>query len=210
MPTALRLATSLLAGWCLTACATERGPSTVAPPPLVAISAPALVAASAAEPEPAPPPEPPLARAPGELTSAVLVAARLEALGNVPARARELTVTEAVLLGRLLDATPRTAADRPKLVRRLASTYLDLALRPLESADQAKTAQAALKKSVELLGLLVRTYPDDAHTDESLFWLGLVSDLLGERARARDAYGLVVRKFPDSSFAGRAGARLRD
>ncbi|MCC6521283.1 MAG: tetratricopeptide repeat protein [Polyangiaceae bacterium] len=209
MRAALRSATSLLAGWCLAACATDRGPSTVAPPPLVAIAPPTLVAASVAEPEPAPPPEPPRAPPPGELTSAVLVAARHEVLGNQPPRARELTVTEAVLLGRLLDATPRTAADRPKLVRRLASTYLDLALRPLESADQAKTAQAALNKSVELLGVLVSTYPAEARTDESLFWLGRASELLGERARAREAYALLVRRVPDSSFAGRATERLR-
>ena len=49
---------------------------------------------------------------------------------------------------------------------------------------------------------------DDAHTAESMFWLGFCREKLGQDDPARQAYVNVIQRFPESKSAKSAQQRL--
>lgn len=55
---------------------------------------------------------------------------------------------------------------------------------------------------------LVR-FPDSGHRDELLFYLGKAYLDAGEKAKAREAYGMLASEFPGSPFAAKAPKNLK-
>jgi hypothetical protein len=162
----------------------------------------------------------------GGFTSAVLRAAAGELFGKRPVRARELVITELQLIAELVRATPKSARDRPLLLRRLADSYFELALRPLDGIADERAASASLQKAASTLEELLA---DDAAVRKtepgppggaaaaslapkdlaaSVFRLGLAYELLGKTTQARNNFARVGTADPDSPFAGPAAQRV--
>jgi hypothetical protein len=80
------------------------------------------------------------------------LAAALKASVTKP-RTRSLVATEVQGLERLVSATPRSAPDRPALLRRLAAEYVELEV-AADREDQTAVASSAHRKAVSTLGTL--------------------------------------------------------
>jgi len=80
-----------------------------------------------------------------------------------------------------------------------------------EMYSQARrlSGQGLHGEAVELLGKLHREFPDDPVTNSALFEIGRIQEsFLGDYQAARQAYALLIERFPDSRNARRAGVRL--
>ncbi|MBK8998599.1 MAG: hypothetical protein IPM35_23000 [Myxococcales bacterium] len=182
-------------------------------PPAVAEPEPPLAAAepeppAVAEPEPPaaeaepPSPEPPVATAAPALPAASATARDPRMAARRP-RARALLVAELQALERLHQATPKSAPDRPMLMRRLAEGYVELEYAAEREPDGAKVVQAARKNALKYYLALRSDYPTFAKLDEVLYYAGYEHERGGNLAQARALYRELGAKFPSSPFRAR-------
>jgi tetratricopeptide (TPR) repeat protein len=113
-------------------------------------------------------------------------------------RARALLVTEIQGLEMLLRSTPRDAADRHLLLRRLAEDYVELEHAvPRNETVAAEARRNAIAKYVELRA----AFPDYAQMDEVLYYLGREHE---DVSLVRKTYLELIQRYPSSPFVPRA------
>jgi len=195
-------ALSVPAHACPTACAAERlGPVVaqhqrlpfVAPPP-----------AAAAEPQRVSSPPSPI---------------EIEHGPRYPARFRHadrrLLMLEINNVARLLRVTPRDSRDRPRVLRRLADDYAELAA-SARSSSEARIKKRASERAIALYQTLSRDHRRYCHSparkraedrgcnDEVLHYLAAELVQAGKKDEAFEAHQAIVRSFPRSPFAAHA------
>jgi tetratricopeptide (TPR) repeat protein len=135
-------------------------------------------------------------------------------------------VTSIQGLEQLLGQTRSDASDRPKLLRRLAETYVELeetALREKTQAeidrDNAKatspdvaaqkqqlanqrdtTMVRARKSALKYYSDLATSFPNDPQTDEVLYYTAYEYEQANELSEARRAYLDIITKYPNSKY----------
>lgn len=176
--------------------------------------------AVAREPDP-PASTPPAAAAPPDL-DVDLDGRRI----RLQPRSRKLLVTEVQGLESLFKVTPKDSSDRPRLMRRLAEEYVELAAAAVrdgqtggeeEARKAKKIEEAARLAAIKYYQGLAREYPrfcasaspasargSTGCADEALYYLGSEYIRVGQLDMARKAFLELVRSFPDSSFLGHA------
>lgn len=138
-------------------------------------------------------------------------------------RARQLLITEIQGLEALYASVPKDAADRPRLMRRLAEGYVELAYAAARDHKAAKDADTLMKS--EKIGRAARTaaikyyeqlyaqYPKHCQSstqsaagkgagcnDETLYYLGLAYVQQSQLAEARKTFLKLIQSFPQSDF----------
>jgi TolA-binding protein len=177
------------------------------PPP----GAPATVTIAASPPRVAAPGEPP----PPVAAVAVAAPSPLDTVRDERRfrhRSRALMVTELQALESLATATPASSPDRPRLLRRLADGYAELAATAqAERADKLRVQ--SLHASAKYYRSVAVDYPKhcdvgDAFNpaiskgcaDESTYYWALDSERAGEIDMARRGYLDLIQRFPNSRF----------
>jgi len=118
-------------------------------------------------------------------------------------RVRQTPRTQALLqaeirgLERLFAATPRRAADRPRVLRRLADNYAELAAAVTGDPQREPAARAGAIRHYQQLQ---REYPNDPNLDEVLYYLALAFERHGDANNARRTYFELIQKVPKSTF----------
>lgn len=173
------------------------------------------VAGDPAPPPPDPPPAPAVAAPTG--LEAILDARR----GRLQPRSRLLLITELQGLEALYASVPKDAADRPKLMRRLAEGYVELSAAAVrdgqatamgsEVSKMAKIEQAARMAAIKYYQQLVDQYPklcavapNAGCSDEALYYLSIEYARAGKRDHARKTLLQLLQNHPQSSFVGHA------
>lgn len=182
------------------------------------------VAAPVAEDPPPDPPDPP-----PEVASAPTLETFLDGRrGRLQPRSRQLLVTELQALERLFAAAPKDAADRPRLVRRLAETYVELSAAAArdgratavgsEMEKAQKIEKAARLTAIKYYQLLVQQHPKfcvsagagaggaqaTGCADEALYYLALEYMRATVKDNARKSLLQLLQNYPQSSFTGHA------
>jgi TolA-binding protein len=147
-------------------------------------------------------------------------------------RSRQLLITELQGLESLFQTTPKDAADRPKLVRRLAEGYVELSAAAVRDSqvttsgpDKAqkleqivkaqKVEQAARKAAIKYYQLLVQQYPSFCQSanpadpskstgcaDEASYYVSLEYVLSNDRDQARRSMLALLQNHPQSRYLG--------
>ena len=171
------------------------------------------------------PPRPPGRVVAAGSTSPALESVRDERFSRRAPRATALLIVEVQGLESLYRATPMASPDRPKLLRRLAENYAELALAAERELAQQALATAARSPSLDRRVTAARAeaiahyqilddeYPrwcavpsaGDPATgtgcaDEVLYYLGLTAERAGQLDLARRSYLSVVQDHPQSRF----------
>jgi hypothetical protein len=229
----------------IASCEPPREPTAVPVAPHEGV--PAVVTIPAASPEPAPAPaaeaEPELPLAPTEAEpeppapEAAAAVAAPQALapagGATPLgallrdtrkvrltpRAQQLLVVEIQGLEMLFANTPKSSSDRPKLLRRVAETYVELEAAAQRSAAQAgtppasnlaKVTAAARTAAIKHYQMLWSQYPGwcavpspaggrgSGCADEALYYGGYEDELAGLADERRKRYLELIQGFPQS------------
>lgn len=107
-----------------------------------------------------------------------------------PARSMALLAAENQALSRLLEVTPASDPDRPRLLMRLAESFAEMAREEGAPASRARAAEHyALAAEARWSG-----------ADEARYYEGLEQQCLGDMDKARRAYFDIVLTHPASSF----------
>ena len=136
--------------------------------------------------------------------------------GRAQPRARALLITEIQALERLFQATPKSAPDRPKLMRRLADGYVELSAAAARDGQAAapgtdavkmqKVEQAARVVAIKYYHTLVQEYPKyctggtTGCADEALYYVSLEYIRASQQNNARSSLLELIRNFPRSSL----------
>jgi TolA-binding protein len=138
--------------------------------------------------------------------------------GHRTPRARVLMITEVQGLEALFQSVPKSAGERPAVMRRLAEDYVELAAASAHDLTVAPNAEAADKaRKIELAAhitaakyykMLVDQYPvfcqnssaaaKSGCADEPLYYLGLEYLRLGQPDNARKAFLSLIKDWPGS------------
>jgi TolA-binding protein len=163
---------------------------------------------------------------PGAPSEQMSAAQRDERKNRLQARAKALLVTEIQGLENLFRSTPKNAADRPTLARRLAEDYVELesaafrektqaeidrdslkktnpagAGQKQTAANQAATImQRARSKAEENYNLIRTDYPNYPQLDEVLYYLAYEYEQANDYQNARKVYYELIQKRPDSKY----------
>lgn len=156
---------------------------------------------------------------------------RDERTSRLKARARAMLTTEIAGIESLLSRTPKNAADRPQIIRRLAESYVELesaAFRDKTQAevdrDDAKKAgdaskaskkqsevdgskrvlEIARKKAIEYYTSLKVDYANYPQLDEVLYYLAYEYEQGNENDDARKIYLELVKSRPNSKYVPNA------
>lgn len=138
-------------------------------------------------------------------------------------RATTLLLTELPLLEKLLAATPARDVDRPRLSRRLADAYVELAEAFVRDGEPPAKAAAARRAAIKHYGALANDHADwclapnnppeqRGCRDEHLFVMGQQQEALALPLEACASYRAVVahsRQSPFAALACERGAQLR-
>ena len=124
---------------------------------------------------------------------------------------RPLLASEVTQLDELVRRTPRDAADRPALVRRLGLVAAQLAERARADAESASDVDAtALRRVADLAGATARrslstvvTSPRTPGDDDVLYDLARELEHAGSVEAAREAYFRVLHEHPRSRLTAR-------
>jgi tetratricopeptide (TPR) repeat protein len=202
--TPIAIIVGLLALAPLSGCDPTEGPPAAAPTVEIA-PAPAPRAAPLAAPEAPPPPAPVAAKEPS--------LADLRDERRLPHKSRALLVTEAQALESLFGSTAKSSPDRPKLLRRVAEVYVELASVDEGQREFEKSAKVARSTAMQYYRRLASEYPrwcstgnpaDPALatgcTDEVLYYLGLEAERAQELDTARKTYLELIQTWPQSRF----------
>jgi tetratricopeptide (TPR) repeat protein len=132
---------------------------------------------------------------------------------RLPARARGLLVAEAQALESLFASTATSSPDRPKLMRRLAEGYVELASVEERQPGSEKSAALARSMAMKYYRRLASEHPrwcaagstaDPAMasgcTDEVLYYLGLEAERARDMDTARKTYLELIQNWPQSHF----------
>lgn len=174
--------------------------------------------AVAADPEPLPEKDPPPA---AELTAPLSFDFVVDSRrGRFQPRARQLLVTEAQGLEALFRATPKDAADRPRLMRRLAETYTELSAAAARDGQATamgsevqkfqKIEQAARVAAMKYYATILQEYPkfcfsqNTGCNDEVLYYLALDHVRSGEKDKARKSLLQLIQSYPQSNLVAHA------
>jgi TolA-binding protein len=129
-----------------------------------------------------------------------------------PPRSRALLMVEAQQLESLFMATPKASPDRPKLIRRLAEEYAEIAAAAArEKADHIVVG--ARKAAISYYAMLHSEYPkhclsyhsqDPAKStgcgDETVYFMAYDYEQLGQLDMARKAYLMLIQNWPISKY----------
>lgn len=144
-------------------------------------------------------------------------------------RATQLVITEIQGMEALFASTPAASADRPHLIRRLVSVYLELKFaarrdkqhaietgarqKPNEFERLDKVAKAAQTKALQYLDMLAQQYPRFCRSvnpadpnkstgcvDDAYYFLGLEYLELGTLDQARKSFLKLLQSFPLSPW----------
>ena len=162
---------------------------------------------------------------PGDPSEQMSSAQRDERRSKNAARVKALLVTEIQGLETLFMSTPKTAADRPQVGRRLAEDYVELeaaAIREktefgikLDDAKKAhgdttkleasvkqsgQIAERARGKAIEYYTLIKNTYPNYSQLDEVLYYLAYEYEQGSRLKEAREVYYELIQKAPQSKY----------
>jgi tetratricopeptide (TPR) repeat protein len=156
---------------------------------------------------------------------------RDERTSRLKSRARAMLTTEIAGIESLLGRTPKGAADRPQIVRRLAESYVELeaaAFREKTQAevdrDDAKKAgdaakaskkqgeadgakrvlEIARRKAIEHYTVLKTDYANYPQLDEVLYYLAYEYEQGNENDEARRVYLELVKSRPNSKYVPNA------
>jgi TolA-binding protein len=116
-----------------------------------------------------------------------------------------LVATEIHALEALSQTMTESSPDRPKLLRRLAESYEDLA-RAGERDGAANLVDNARKAAARNYTMLLESYPSECHAgsagcaDEVAYLLALEYERLGMLNDARKRYLDVLQRYPSSRF----------
>jgi TolA-binding protein/lipopolysaccharide biosynthesis regulator YciM len=153
-------------------------------------------------------------------------AQRDERKNKLQSRARALLVTEISGLENLFGSTPRNAADRPTLARRLAEDYVELESAAFREKTQAEVDRDALKKTnpaaagqkqtvanqannilgrartaaEKYYGLITTEYPNYPQLDEVLYYLAYEYEQANDNVKARQVYLQLIQTRPNSKY----------
>lgn len=151
---------------------------------------------------------------------------RDERKSRLQARQRALLFTEIQGIERLFANTPRNAADRVTLGRRLAEAYVELEAAAFRDKTNAEVERDNLKKSnaqaagqkqalanqadqvmksarnqaIKYYSLVKTDYPDYAQLDEVLYYLAYEYEQAQDNATARKVYFELKDKRPNSKY----------
>jgi TolA-binding protein len=132
------------------------------------------------------------------------------------ARPRALLTAEVQALESLFGATPTSSPDRPKLLRRLAETHVELAAASAREPGGEKAAAQARASAMKHYRRLASEYPRWCMTtpadptqatgcsDEVLYYLALEAERGRELDTARKAYLELIQMWPASHFVPHA------
>jgi tetratricopeptide (TPR) repeat protein len=159
-------------------------------------------------PAPAPPPS---VTAPSEAAPLAALASVEESMrplldpraSRLRPRAPALVETEVAGLEAQWSRTPKDAADRAALGRRLAEDYVELESAALRD-DRPADVQRARNEALKYYDLLVEEYPSDPKLDEILYYVAREYELAKDGPRTRKAYYQLIVKRPESGFIPRA------
>ena len=128
-------------------------------------------------------------------------------------RVRALLITEIQGLEQLFRTTPRRAADRVRIARRLAETYVELENAARRDKTQAeikknrgetrkakKIMRAARKKAIAYYDLIRRQYSSYKKLDEVLYYLAYEYEQADNLTKARKVYYELIQKTPNSKY----------
>lgn len=144
--------------------------------------------------------------------------------GRRTPRARVLMITEVQSLEALFQSVPKSAPDRPAVMRRLAEDYVELAASAARDRAQAPNAEAAAKAekleqaahttAAKYYQMLVDQYPvfcrnstgavKSGCADDPLYYLGLEYLRLGQPEKARKTLFSLIKDWPSSDKIGPA------
>ena len=151
-----------------------------------------------------PPPSVTVASSPPLPSSPELLALR-DPRSVLPPRARGLVATEIQALEALYQTTTASSPDRPKLLRRLAESYVELALAG-ERDGAANLVDNARKAAVRDYTMLLESYPSECQAgragcaDEVAYLLAYEYERLGMLDAARKWYLDLLQRYPSSRF----------
>jgi hypothetical protein len=183
-----------------------------------------MIAAALPDPPASPPAEPPVPEPPPAAVGAHLVpAAPAGSTGwramfrdarrvRLSPRSHALVITEIQGLETLFASTPKSSPDRPKLMRRLADTYVELEAGALQAAPPAaklaKVAAASRSAATKYYQIVSSQYPrfcavpggsqGSGCADEALYYGGYEMELAGDLDGARKSYLALLQGFPQS------------
>jgi TolA-binding protein len=101
----------------------------------------------------------------------------------------------------LLELTSKESPERPRILRRLAENYTELAWAAPRESESARTyASQYYTTLVKEHRTHCAAPPEKGCADEALYYLGLELELLGNYDMARKNYFMLVRDFPQSTF----------
>jgi hypothetical protein len=190
-----------------------------------------VVPSLAPPPPPPPPPRPPAAETTPQHTSALtLTDAESDALdprrSHLAPRPSSLLIADTSGLSALLRTTATRAADRPRIMRRLAENYVELAeasereARRRDPSDAGRTAEirktivqtrmylawTARQAAIACYTLMLRTpsTPPYPMQDEVRWYLALEKARAGDVDGARRDASELIALSPDSMWAARA------
>lgn len=155
---------------------------------------------------------------------------RDERRSRLEARQRGLLVSEIQGIERLFETTPKNAADRPVLMRRMAEDYVELesaAFRDKTNAEiardeqkktnpqaagqkqaDANTADTVMKNArgaaIKYYSMLKNEYPKYPQLDEVLYYLAFEYEQASDFKTARAVYYELINSRPDSKYVPNA------
>jgi TolA-binding protein len=128
------------------------------------------------------------------------------------AKSRALLTVEVQSLESLFGATTTSSPDRPKLLRRLAESYVELAAASERESGGEKTAAQARAGAMKHYRRLASEYPRwcignavdptkaTGCADEALYYLGLEAERARDLDAARKTYLELIQTWPSSHF----------
>src|SRR5262249_15279902 len=110
----------------------------------------------------------------GRSSCGVGIASRDTRKGRTTPRQIALVITEIQGIEQLLAATPKTAPDRPQILRRLAESYVELTCGTPSDVNRTRKARS---QAIDRYTLLKNEYPSYPAKDEVLYYLALEYEL---------------------------------
>src|SRR5262249_36163719 len=119
-------------------------------------------------------------------------------------------VVEAQNLESLFASTALSAPDRPKLMKRLADQYAELAVAATPQGGSSKLAASARAMAIRYYTMLLAQHPGWCGNpggspagceDEALYHLGLEYERSGDAPGAWKTFGDLIKRYPRSAFA---------